>query len=72
MTTTLDPTLAAAVSPPTAIASAVAPKSDKAKITIVLIIAVVVLVALILLYFILTKVFNINIFEKIKNLFKKG
>jgi hypothetical protein len=64
--------LATAVSPTAAIASTAVPKSDKAKITIVLIVAVVILVALILAYFLLTKVFNIDIFQKIKDLFKKS
>jgi uncharacterized membrane protein AbrB (regulator of aidB expression) len=64
--------VAAGANPATAVASAAVPKSDKAKITIILIIAVVILVALILAYFLITKVFNIDIFQKIKDLFKKG
>jgi len=64
--------LAAVVNPAAGIASAAVPKSDKAKITIVLIVAVVILIALILAYFLLTKVFNIDIFQKIKDLFKKS
>jgi hypothetical protein len=64
--------IAAVTNPATAAVSAAVPKSDKAKITIILIIAVVILVALILAYFLITKVFNIDIFQKIKDLFKKG
>jgi flagellar basal body-associated protein FliL len=64
--------LAAVVNPTAAIASTAVPKSDKAKITIILIVAVVILIALILAYFLLTKVFSIDIFQKIKDLFKKS
>jgi hypothetical protein len=64
--------IATVANPTAAAVSAAVPKSDKAKITIILIVAVVILIALILAYFLITKVFNIDIFQKIKDLFKKG
>jgi hypothetical protein len=69
----IDPTqMAFAFNPAAAATTAALPKSDKAKITIVLIIAVVIIIALILTYFLLVKVFGIDIFQKIKDLFKKS